>query len=74
MNPQIDIDIEVIKEKGGPTITASTLQPLTGATLDGAKVTLTLSSGGFESSRIDIRDALKISGIPGIGIMDWPRS
>ena len=69
-NPQIDIDIEVIKEKGGPTITTSTLQPLTGATLDGARVTLTLSSGEFEN-RFDIRKALTISGIPGIGIAKW---
>ena len=67
-NPKIDIDIVVSKEKGGPTITASTLQPLTGLTLDGAKVTLTLSNGEFESSRSTIRPALSISGIPGIGI------
>ena len=67
-NPKIDIDIEVSKEKGGPTITASTLQPLTGLTLDGVRVTLTLSSGEFESRRSTIRGALSISGIPGIGI------
>ena len=67
-NPKIDIDIEVSHEKGGPTITASTLQPLTGLTLDGVKVTLTLSSGEFESRRSTIRPALSISGIPGIGI------
>ena len=67
-NPKIDIDIEVSKEKRGPTITTSTLQPLTGLTLDGSKVTLTLSNGEFESRRSTIRPALSISGIPGIGI------
>ena len=67
-NPKIDIDIEVSKEKGGPTTTASTLQPLTGLTLDGARVTLIVSNGEFESSRSTIRRALSISGIPGIGI------
>ena len=69
-NPEIDIDIEVSKEEGGPTITASTLQPLTGLTLDGARVTLTLSSGEFESSRSKVRNALSISGIPGIDIAE----
>ncbi len=67
-NPEIYIDIEVSKEEGGPTITASTLQPLTGLTLDGARVTLTLNSGEFELRRSVIRDALTISGIHGIGI------
>ena len=44
---------------------------LTDVTLDGAIVTLTLASGSFHSDRIYIRDALTISGIPGIGIAKW---
>ena len=45
--------------------------PLTDVTLDGAIVTLTLASGAFHSDRIYIRDALTITGIPGIGIAKW---
>ena len=66
-NPDVYIDIEVLKEER-PIITVSTLQPLTGATLDGAVVKLTLSSGGFDKWRSDFRDAFTISGIPGIEI------
>ena len=44
---------------------------LTDVTLDGAIVTLTLASGAFHLDRIYIRDALTISGIPGIGIAKW---
>ena len=44
---------------------------LTDVTLDGAIVTLMLASGSFHSDRIYIRDALTISGIPGIGIAKW---
>ena len=44
---------------------------LTDVTLDGAIVTLTLASGFFTSDKIYIRDALTISGIPGIGIAKW---
>ena len=36
-----------VHPEGGPTITASTPQPLTGATLDRVSVTLTLSIGNF---------------------------
>ena len=44
---------------------------LTDVTLDGAIVTLTLASGAFHSDKIYIRDALTITGIPGIGIAKW---
>ena len=66
----MDIDIEVVTEEAGPTLTAavSTLQPF--VTLDGSVVTLTLSSGAFGFSRSDIEDALTISGITGI-TFDW---
>ena len=72
-NPNVDLDIAkyIIREEGGPTLTASTSQPLTGATLDDARVTLTLSSGIFVEFQSDIRNALTISGISGIGIKDW---
>ena len=65
-NPNLDIDIEVITEEGGPTITVSTSQLLTATTLNGSVVTLTLSSGAFNHLRSGIRDALTISGITGI--------
>ena len=64
-NPNLDIDIEVIREEGGPTITVSTSQLLTATTLNGSVVTLTLSSGAFDR-RTRIRDAVTISGITGI--------
>ena len=64
-NPNLRIDIEVIREEGGPTITVSPSQLLTAATLDGSVVTLTLSSGAFDR-RTRIRDAVTISGITGI--------
>jgi Leucine-rich repeat (LRR) protein len=64
-NPDLDIDIEVVTEETGPTLTAavSTLEPF--VTLDGSVATLTLSSGAF-AFRTDIEDALTISGITGI--------
>ena len=64
-NPNLDIDIEVITEEGGPTITVSTSHLLTATTLNGSVVTLTLSSGEFDR-RTRIRDAVTISGITGI--------
>ena len=64
-NPDLDIDIEVIREAGGPTLAVSTFRPLTVATLNGDVVTLRLSSGRF-GFRTDIRDALTLSGITGI--------
>ncbi|MDE0684435.1 MAG: leucine-rich repeat domain-containing protein, partial [Candidatus Poribacteria bacterium] len=64
-NPDLDIDIEVVREKGGPTITASAPQPLTAATLNGSVVTLTLSSGGFIHG---IRDEITVSGVTGISV------
>ena len=69
-NPDIYIDITISKEEA-PTITASTLQPLTGITLDGAIVKLTLNSAAFHYDRTIIRPALTISGIPGIDIAKW---
>ena len=66
-NPDLRIDITISKEER-PSISVSTLQPLTGVTLDGAIVKLTLSSGTFRNFRPTIINALSITGIPGIGI------
>ena len=44
---------------------------LTDVRLDGAIVTLTLASGAFHSDKLFIRNALTISGIPGIDIASW---
>ena len=68
-NPDLDVDIEVIREKGGPTLTVSSSPSLTGMTLHGGIVTLKLSSGAFDF-RTKIRDAVTISGITGI-TFDW---
>ena len=47
-------------------LTVSSSYPLSAATLNGGVVTLTLSSGAFESIRSSISGALTISGITGI--------
>ena len=64
-NPNLRIDIEVVSEEGGPTLTAALSTPQPFVTLNGSVLTLTLSSGKF-GGRTDIRDALTISGITGI--------
>ena len=51
-------------------VVASTAYPLTAVTLNGAIVTLTLSSGAFRYLH-EVRNALTISDIPGIGIARW---
>ena len=55
----------------GPTIIASTSQPLTGATLNAVRVELTISDAAFSHRPTQIRSALTISGIPGIRIGGW---
>ena len=55
-------------------LTVSTTYPLKEAMLDGIEVTLTLTSGTFDHGRGDFRDALMISGIPGITYDDSPLS
>ena len=55
-------------ELGAPTITASTATPLTEATLHESVVTLTLSSGAYESSRSRIRGAVTVAGIAGVTV------
>ena len=72
-NPGLDIDIEkaLIREEGGPTVTASTWQPLTWITLNESGVKLTLSSGTFHTDEKQIADAITISGIPDISISKW---
>ena len=55
----------------GQTITASTPEPLTEATLHGSVVTLSLSGGNYERSRFRIEDALTISGIDGVSVASF---
>ena len=71
VNPDIDIDIAVIREEGGPTIIASTLQPLTSDTLNESVVTLTLRGGAyFKGRHKSIGEAITVSGIIGV-TFDW---
>ena len=51
-----------------PTITASTPQPLTEATLDESVVTLTLINRTYVRSSFDIRDAVTVDGIVGVAV------
>ena len=73
-NPDVELDIAkyFIWEEGGPTLIATTDQPLTGATLDYARLTLTLNSGAFRDDT-DIAKHITISGISDISrdIWDW---
>ena len=55
-------------ESGTPTLIASTVAPLTEATLDGSVVTLTLSDGTYVRSISDIRDAVIVFGILGVTV------
>ena len=50
------------------SITASTVAPLTDATLDESVVTLTLSGRTFERSGVRIRNAVTVSGISGVTV------
>ncbi len=50
------------------SLVASTTAPLTEATLDGSVVTLTLSGRTYEDSGFRIRDAVTVSGIPGVTV------
>ena len=52
------------------SVTASAVSPLTEASLDGSVVTLTLDGGTFARSRVDIGEAVKISGVPGATV-EW---
>ena len=55
-------------EEGTPTLSISTASPLTEATLHESVVTLSLSGGTYERSIFDIRDAVTVSGIPGVTV------
>ena len=55
----------------GQTITVSTPQPLTEATLHGSIVTLTLTGGTYERSSFRIERAVSLSGIDGLTIADF---
>ena len=52
----------------GQTLTASTPQPLTEATLHESVVTLTLNGGSYEWSDIQIGNAVQVSGVPGVTV------
>ena len=47
---------------------AFTLSKLTEVTLDGSVVALTLNGGTYALSRIDIGEAIKASGVPGVAV------
>ena len=50
------------------SVTATTVSPLTEATLDGSVVTLTLSGGAYASSIFDVRRGVSVSGIDGVSV------
>ncbi len=50
------------------SVTASTITPLTGETLNGSVVTLTLNNGTYIRSNFDLDNAVTVSGIAGVTI------
>ena len=53
---------------GTESLAASTVAPLTEATLNESVVTLTLTGGIYEQSRFTIRNAITLSGVSGVTI------
>ncbi len=53
---------------GMESVTATTVSPLTEATLNGGVVTLTLSGGAYASSIFDVRRGVTVSGIAGVSV------
>ena len=51
-----------------PTLTVATTAPLTEAMLHGEVITLNLTDGTFDNSGFRIRNAVSVSGIPGITV------
>ena len=49
-------------------VTATTVSPLTEATLNGSVVTLTLAGGRYARSTFDVRDGVSVSGIAGVSV------
>ena len=62
------VDVPVINTGGVATLSVSAPSLLTEQTLHESVVTLNLSGGTYERSRIDIGDALRVSGVPGVTI------
>ena len=75
------VGADAIEGYGGPALTvqlpvtayaesviASTASPLSGGTLNGSVVTLTLSGRDYARSIFDIRDAVEVAGINGVTI------
>ena len=75
------VELEAMANYTGPALTAqipvtantesvvaTTVSPLTEATLDGSVVTLTLSGRTYERSIFTIRDAVTVSGITGVTV------
>ena len=56
------------------SLVATTVSPLTEATLSGSVVTLTLSGRSFTGSEYDIRRVLTVSGVEGVTISDVDRN
>ena len=58
--------VQVLVIAGQESVLASTVAPLTEATLNGSVVTLTLNGAVYERSRFDISDAITVLGIDGV--------
>ena len=61
----VQVPVTAVEE----SLVATTVAPLTEATLSGSVVTLTLSGRSFTGSKYDIRRALTVSGIEGVTIV-----
>ncbi len=61
-----DLIIQLPVAGGQETLIASTAAPLTEVTLNGSVVTLTINGAIFKRSRIDIGNAITVSGVNGV--------
>ena len=66
--PETDTPEQPGDTGGTPTPTTSTIVPLTEATLNGGIITLSIDDQAYETSVFRIRNAVSVTGIPGVTV------
>ena len=67
-NQQPDTPEQPVNTGGTPTPTTSTIVPLTEATLNGGIITLSIDNQTYEASAFRIKNAVSVTGIPGVTV------